>query len=113
MNKYHNKITHVDGFRFDSKAEANRWLELKLLQRAGEIADLERQKRFKLQDAFIAWNGEKILAITYVADFVYTDRRTGKTVIEDVKGKKTEVYNIKKKLLLKKYPNIVFHEVTK
>lgn len=113
MSKYHNQKTVVDGIMFDSKLEANRWIELKLLLRAGEIEGLERQKRFTLQEPFITGDGERIRAITYVADFVYKDRRTGRLIAEDTKGIKTDVYRLKKKLFLKAYPYWELREVYK
>jgi hypothetical protein len=91
-NKYGNVKTTVDGFAFDSKKEAARYGELKLLQRAGEIRDLELQPRFPL-----VVNGHKVC--TYVGDFKYTEL-AGVEVIEDVKGVKTDVYRLKAKLML-------------
>lgn len=94
MNKYGNiKTRTFDGIKHDSRKEANRWCELKLLQRAGEISDLKRQVKFEL---IPKQEGER--ACTYVADFVYIEN--GKKVVEDVKGKRTEVYKIKRKLML-------------
>lgn len=99
-NKYRNIKTVVDGIKFDSKAEARRYSELKLLEKAGEINKLELQPRFDIKV-----NGTKIC--TYVADFAYEEDKTdgyfGFTVsnkrVEDVKGIKTPVYNLKKKLM--------------
>ena len=113
MNKYHNKKIVVDGLVFDSKLEANRWSELSLLVKAGEIEELERQKRFTLQEPFITGDGERIRAITYIADFVYKDKRTGRLIAEDAKGVKTDVYRLKKKLFLKAYPYWELREVYK
>lgn len=95
MSKYRNIKTTIDGITFDSRKEADRYCELKLLQRAGEITDLELQVPFTLIPAF-SLNGKKHTAIKYVADFVY--RRGGKRVVEDVKGMRTDVYKLKKKL---------------
>lgn len=103
MNKYGAKKTVVDGITFDSKREAERWLELKLLLRAGEISNLERQKKFVLIPAFtkeILYPISKIKKFrecSYIADFVYVDNQTGQTVVEDAKGYKTEIYKLKKK----------------
>ncbi len=91
-SKYGNKFTIVDGIRFDSKAEAKRWGELKLLERANQISDLERQYRFKLAI------GEQLIA-TYVADFRYFDRAKSEWVVEDVKGVRTAEFKIKAKLM--------------
>lgn len=90
--KYGNVKTEVDGIQFDSKREAARYGELKLRLRAGEIDLLQTQPKFVL-----SVNGEKIC--TYIADFQYDDLRTDKTVVEDVKGVKTAVYRMKKKLM--------------
>lgn len=91
-NKYGNQFTIVDGIRFDSKAEAKRWGELRLLERANQISDLERQYRFKLAI------GDQLIA-TYVADFRYFDRVKSEWVVEDVKGVRTAEFKIKAKLM--------------
>jgi hypothetical protein len=107
MSKYSNRKTEIDGIYFDSAREARRYCELKLLQMAGEISDLEIQPKFMLLEGF-RHGGLVVKPITYRADFRYAEK--GKTVVEDVKGCKTEVYNIKKKLLLNRYPDINFIE---
>ena len=94
MNKYGNKRVVVDGRLFDSKAEAARWQELCLLERAGEITELERQVEYEL---IPKQKGER--AVKYIADFRYIDH-DGKTVVEDTKGVKTPVYILKRKLML-------------
>ena len=97
MSKYGNiKTTTSDGIKHDSIKEANRWCELNLLQRAGLISDLKRQVKYEL---IPKQEGEK--ALHYVADFVYTEN--GKTVVEDSKGYRTDVYKIKRKLMLYRY----------
>jgi len=101
-SKYLNKKVEIDGFKFDSKKEGNRYLELKLLLKAKKITDLYLQPDFILQDSF-KLNGKTHSAIKYVADFKYTEN--GAIVIEDVKGFLTDVYRIKKKLFLFKYGN--------
>lgn len=105
MNKYNAKKTELDGIVFDSRKEANRYAELKLLERAGHIEDLTLQPKFELQESFSV-NGKKHRAITYSADFQYVEH--GKTVVEDTKGFVTEVFKIKQKLLLYKYQDIDF-----
>jgi hypothetical protein len=96
MNKYGNiKTTTSDGITHDSIKEANRWCELKLLERAGKIYDLKRQVKFEL---IPKQEGER--AVYYIADFVYHNAEDGKKVVEDTKGKKTEKYIIKRKLML-------------
>ena len=94
MSKYGNiKTTTSDGITHDSIKEANRWCELKLLERAGKISDLQRQVKFELLPK---QDGER--AIYYIADFVYTDN--GKQIVEDVKGFRTKEYRLKKRMLL-------------
>ena len=109
--KYSNKKTIVDGFEFDSKLEAKRYNELKMFLRSGSITDLTLQKVFLLQDGFI-YDKKKERPITYVCDFYYKDKQ-GNEIVEDAKGFKTDVYKIKRKLFLFKYPHIIFKEVMK
>ena len=99
QSKYHAKKTAVDGIVFDSVKESKRYAELSLLQRAGAIVDLRLQPRYLLQESFKC-NGKTIRKIEYVADFQYG--YNGKTIIEDVKGMKTPVYLLKKKMFLYK-----------
>lgn len=103
MNKYRNKKVIVDEKEFDSKREGNRYKELKLLERAGEIKDLELQPRFLLQDSFKK-NGRTFRKIEYVADFKYIGN--GKTIVEDVKGIQTDVFKLKHKIFEKVYPDL-------
>ena len=102
MPKYGNRKTVVDGIIFDSVREANRWQELRLLERAGAITDLKRQVAFNLLPKMKTPNGAIVQGVKYIADFVYRDQR-GALVIEDAKGCKTREYIIKKKLLLDRY----------
>lgn len=99
-SKYNAKKTVIDGITFDSKKEANRYMELKMLRDAGEITfpDQWRQVRFEIIPPFMH-DGKKIRASYYVADFVYYDKN-GNMVVEDVKGVRTALYNLKKKLVL-------------
>ena len=94
--KYHNEKATVNGIRFDSKKEANRYGELLMLQRAGRISELQRQVKFKLLPT---QRGEQRTErpVTYIADFVYT--QDGIVVVEDVKGLKTREYVIKRKMM--------------
>ena len=93
-SKYGAIKTVIGGLKFDSCAEANRFLVLRALQQAKRIGEITLQKRFP-----ITINGIKVC--DYVADFVYN--RDGETVVEDVKGFKTAVYNLKKKIMLDIY----------
>lgn len=101
-SKYNAKKTVVDGIEFDSLREADRYCELKLLEKANEIRNLELQPRFLLQDKFVDKHGKTHRKIEYVADFMYIDK-CGKTIVEDVKGVLTDVYKLKKKMFLKIY----------
>ena len=96
--KYGNKKTVVDGITFDSAKEARRWQELKLLEKAGEIFNLERQVPFELAPSVVL-GGRRKPALRYVLDFKYWDRRLGKFVFEDTKGVKTSVFRIKQHLM--------------
>lgn len=96
-SKYGNKKTVVDGITFDSKKEAARYAELKLMEKAGVIMSLELQPTFP-----VYIDGKKVFE--YRADFKYwIDGKDGRYVIEDVKGVKTDVYRIKKKCVEAQY----------
>ena len=116
-NKYDAKkiIDPTTGAKFDSKAEYIRWCELRLLERAGKISNLDRQVKFELIPAQREESTEVYKAgphkglpkpgvliekpCTYVADFVYEDAN-GNRVVEDTKGVRTDAYRIKRKLML-------------
>lgn len=101
-SKYNAKKSTVDGHTFDSIREADRYCELKLLEKAKEIRNLELQPRFLLQDKFKDKMGTTHRKIEYVADFMYIDK-DDKKIVEDVKGMMTGVYKLKKKLFLNLY----------
>jgi hypothetical protein len=107
--KYNAKKVTVDGITFDSKREAEYYCTLKLKVVAGEVESFELQPEFILQESFMDKHGHKVRAIKYRADFrvAYTDKRVE---IVDTKGYRTKEYQIKKKLLLAKYPDIDFIE---
>lgn len=102
-SKYGAKKTVVDGITFDSKKEAERYCELKLLCRGKAISNLMRQVKYELVPAVRLGGKVAQRAINYYADFVYIDAKTGKTVVEDVKGFRTQAYRMKKKMMLEKY----------
>lgn len=110
MSKYRARKITIDGITFDSRAEANYYSTLKILQKAGEVESFELQPTYILQDGFKRGK-RKIQPITYKADFLVT-YSNGKQEIVDVKGVKTEVYRIKKKLFEYKYPDLEIVEVT-
>lgn len=95
-SKYRAVKTEINGIMFDSKREAARYQELRLLERAGEINSLRLQVPYEL----IA-KSKYGRSIKYVADFVYS--RNGLTVVEDAKGVRTPVYRLKKRMMAEKY----------
>ena len=105
--KFNNKFTKVDGITFQSRKEAKRWGELKLLEKAGEISSLKRQQVFE-----IVVNGVHVT--NYKSDFSYVDTRGfSKLVVEDVKGgdaTKTDLY-LAKKALMKAVHSIEIKEI--
>jgi hypothetical protein len=101
-NKYGNQKTEVNGITFDSQREARRYEELMLMVQAGKIYDLRLQHHFTLQEAWISPQGEKIGKIEYLADFTYKNAESGEFVVEDAKGKRTDVYIMKKKMMADK-----------
>ena len=116
-NKYCNKKFTIDGIEFASKKEANRYTELKLLEKAGKIKDLELQKAYELIPAQYEESTEvytkgihkgehkkKLLerAVIYKSDFSYLDENNN-LIVEDVKGIRTKEYILKRKMLLWRY----------
>jgi hypothetical protein len=103
-SKYMNKKTIIDGFTFDSQAEALRYLHLKQLVALGKITDLILQPEFVLAPKYRVQSSKTkrkfstISAIKYRADFQYF--RGSIKVIEDVKGFRTPIYHLKKRLFL-------------
>jgi hypothetical protein len=110
MGKYGNKRVEMDGYVFDSVAERNHYISLKLLAHAGEICQLQVHPKYILLEGFKhAATGKRVRAITYLADFAYVEN--GQPVTIDVKGARTEAYRIKSKLFMARYPHIRFEEV--
>jgi hypothetical protein len=126
-SKYGARKTVFDGITFDSKKEANRYRELKLLEKAGEICCLRLQVPFELIPAQYEETGEVYTkgankgkpkrgkciekAVTYIADFVYYNSDATVRTVEDVKGMRTPAYIIKRKLFRWRYPDYEFREV--
>ena len=100
MSKYRNKRVELDGYTFDSKAEARRYQELRLLHQAGEIHKLVVHPRYTLLDPFEC-KGVRYRSIVYEGDFEYVEN--SKRICEDVKGKVTAVFALKKKLFVNRY----------
>lgn len=97
-NKYRNKKLDTPYGKFDSKKEYNRYMTLQYQQQNGKIKNLQRQVRYNLLPSQYVDGKCVERGISYIADFVY--EQDGKTVIEDVKGYRTDVYKIKRKLML-------------
>lgn len=118
MNKYHAKKTTVDGIQFDSKREAQRYLQLKLMVKAGVISNLQRQVKYELIPAQYIDGKCVERALNYISDFEYDEmvplrqrtvmadkdaKMVSRHIVEDVKGVRTEVYKVKRKMMLHKY----------
>ena len=119
-NKYNARKTVIDGHTFDSRREADRYCQLRLLERAGEIHGLELQKEFELipaqYETFERYGkrGQRLKdgrrcvekPVVYRADFCYTDNK-GRYIVEDVKGctrgAAYQVFVIKRKLMRDRY----------
>lgn len=104
-SKYNNRKTVIDGITFDSNKEAKRYTVLRSLQEDGYIEGLKLQVPFEL---IPKQSGER--AVKYIADFVYYDIEKKIHVVEDVKGFKTDVYKLKRKLFKYRYPEYTFIE---
>ena len=97
-SKYGVKKVTVNGITFDSRKEANRYIELSSLEKVGKVSDLQCQVKFELIPSQRV-NGKVVeRAVNYIADFVYVEN--GQKVVEDTKGFKTPEYIIKRKLML-------------
>ena len=108
--KYYSKKTVIDGITFDSKLEANRYSELKILEKAGIISALQLQPEFELIPAFTK-NGKKYRSTKYIADFMYYDNQEKKVKVEDAKGFETDVYKLKRKMFEYTYPDLEIIEI--
>lgn len=112
--KYHNTKTVADGIKFDSKLEAERYAQLKILERAGVIMKLELQPSFELLPSFKK-NGKTWRKTVYKADFRYILAKDDRIIIEDVKGSTaviTDVFRLKQKLFEYKNPDLTISIVT-
>ena len=101
-SKYGNKKVMCDGIKFDSAKERNYYLKFKIMEEAGIIKDLEIQKKFILQKGYTI-NDKKRREISYYADFCYISTKDDKLHVVDIKGFRTDVYKLKKKLFEYKY----------
>ena len=100
--KYHNKKVEYDGYTFDSIKEKNYYIKLKLLEKAGKIKELALQKESELKQSY-KLNNKTSRKITYRTDFTYKTTEDDKLHVVDVKGFRTDVYRLKKKLFEYKY----------
>lgn len=114
MTKYGAKKTIVDGIEFDSRLEATRYTQLRLMERAEEISDLKLQVEFQVIQGWINPDtGEKIRGSIYIADFMYCDKQSHQVIVEDTKGKETDDFRLKWKLAQSLYPQYTFRKLTK
>ena len=114
MRKYGNQKTTIDGITFDSKLEAERYQQLRLLEKAGEISALKLQVEFQILHGYKdAETGEKNRSRYYVGDFVYVDERTNRLVVEDTKGVETADFSLKWAIAKSSYPEYQFRKVTR
>ena len=98
-SKYRSEKTEVDGVKFDSRAEASRWQQLELMEKAGVISSLQRQVPFELAPA-VMLDGRTKPPIRYFADATYMEN--GALIVEDTKSaitRKKPEYRIKKHLM--------------
>ena len=113
QSKYKNikvtrKLLNDDLVTFDSKKEAKRFDELLLLAKQGIIKNLTLQPEFEIIPT-VRWNKKTLCKIKYIADFKY--EQNGNIIVEDVKGFKTDVYQLKKRLFLLQNPTLDFREI--
>lgn len=99
-SKYHARKIKLDGITFDSKKEAKRYNELKVLEKLKVISNLRLQVPYVLIE-----KSQYGRSIKYFADFVYL--KNGETIVEDCKGMRTPVYRLKKRLMAEKYGIII------
>lgn len=109
-SKYGAEKMTIDGITFDSRKEAGRYAELKILEKVGRIEHLELQPEFEIAPSYKK-NGHTIRRTVYRADFKYYDLERQKTIVEDVKGYKTETYKLKKKLVEYLFPEVTIEEI--
>lgn len=114
MTKYNAQKTVVNGITFSSKLEAERYMQLRLLEKADEIYGLKLQTEFQILHGYVdAETGEKNKSRYYVADFTYVDCKTNKLIVEDTKGMETPEFRLKWALAKSSYPEYEFRKVTR
>lgn len=108
-NKFNARTVRLDGYTFQSRAEARRYGELRLLEMAGEIHDLKVHPRFVLLDAAKELG---LRAVHYTADFQYTEG--GRVIVEDVKGGSATItgeFKLRRQLFMRRYRGVEFRIV--
>ena len=114
MTKYRAKKTVVDGITFASKLESERYQQLKVLEKAGQITALVLQPEIQiLEGKILPETGEKIKSRFYVGDFMYIDENENKIIVEDTKGVETAEFRLKWALAKSRYPQYIFRKLTK
>ena len=98
-SKYRNVKSNVAGITFDSKKEAGRFEVLQILQAIGSISDLRLQHRITIVEGYTKPSGERVRPLVYIADFSYIPYGQNERVYEDVKGKRTQEYINKRKMV--------------
>lgn len=99
--KYNNTKESYGNLKFDSKKEKQRFEELIVMLEHGLISNLKLQHNFTLREGYTTPDGERVQGTVYKADFTYYDER-GFFIIEDVKGVRTDVYKLKRKMMMDK-----------
>lgn len=102
-SKYGNIKVVVDGIKFDSIGESDRYVQLKDFEKKGRISNLRLQVPYELTPSYKNEAGKPIRAMNYIADFVYFNNDTGREVVEDYKGRRTQEYVNKSKQMAIKY----------
>jgi predicted nucleic-acid-binding Zn-ribbon protein len=106
--KYQSVECVVDGITFQSRLEGRRYPQLKLMEQSGEIHDLQLQPEFLIQEAVKdPYTHKKLKPIYYTGDFIYVDSK-GQKIAEEIKGYMTELFRVKWKLVIPRYPKIKF-----
>lgn len=114
MTKYNARKTTIDGITFASRLEADRYVQLKLLEKAEEISDLKLQPEFQIFQGYIdPETGEHHKSRYYFGDFQYVDKQEHKVIVEDTKGIETDVFRLKWDLVRSQYPQYEFRKVTR
>ena len=114
MTKYNAKKTEINGITFASRLEGERFKQLMLLQKAGEITDLQLQPELQIFEGYVnCYDGMKHRSRFYVGDFKYLDLKTRQWIIEDTKGLETPEFRLKWEYVQSEYPQYVFRKVTR